>query len=221
MVVDFDLANWDDNGTFVTGNPFLLEHSGNGLGNDDRHEHDTIEGVISDLSGTAPNQTFTLVREEDTVLVMTSAETELHDIAALSNGMHVELEGFFSSTSKAFLALSIEAEEDDMPEVLGRVNAIDGVAGTLDLVIEDADHFMPPFNVIHVVTSTETEFRNQEGTVVNAATFFRPGASAERAPPGGEGDVFRSLKLEHADRAPREVRRAAAQVAQVAAADSR
>ena len=29
LVVDFDLASWEDNGTFVTGNPFLLQGSGN------------------------------------------------------------------------------------------------------------------------------------------------------------------------------------------------
>jgi Domain of unknown function (DUF5666) len=172
LVVDFDLASWEDDGTFVTGNPFLLESAGNGLGDHDRHEHDDIEGVISDLSGTAPNQTFTLVREDDTVLVMNTAGTQLEDIGTLANGMHVEVTGFFSTTASAFNAESIEGEDGDLPEVLGRVNAMDSQAGTLDLVIEDVEHFMPPFNVIHVVTNVETEFRNHEGAVVDATAFF-------------------------------------------------
>jgi Domain of unknown function (DUF5666) len=174
LVVDFDLANWVDNGTIVTGSPFLAESSGIGLDDENRHEHDDIEGVISDLSGTAPNQTFTLLREEDTVLVMTTPETELEDIVALANGMHVEVEGFFSMTASAFIAESIESEEDDddLPEVLGRVNAIDSQAGTFDMVIEAVEHFMPPFNVIHIVTNGQTEFRDADGDHVNAAAFF-------------------------------------------------
>ena len=115
---------------------------------------------------------FTLVRAEDTVLVMTSPETQLEDIGALANGMHVEVEGFFSTTSNAFMALSIQGDDGEVPRVLGRVNAIDSQGGTLDLVIEDVDHFMPPFNVIHVVTNGQTEFRDHEGGVVDAAGFF-------------------------------------------------
>lgn len=173
LVVDFDLANWDDDGTLVTGSPFLAEGSEGGLHDGDRHEHDDIDGVISDLSGTAPNQTFTLVREEDTVLVMTTAETELEDIAALANGMHVEVEGFFSMSAGAFIAESIDLEDDDdQPEVLGRVNAINSQAGTFDMVIERVEHFMPPLNVIHIVTNGRTDFRDADDHVINATDFF-------------------------------------------------
>lgn len=171
--VDFDLGNWDDDGTTVTGNPFLQESGCNGIDDMERHEHDDIGGVIEGLSGAAPDQTFTLVTESGNVPVMTNGDTVLSDLEALANAMRVEVKGTFSTLDNAFIAESIKpADDNDWPEAEGTAFEIAADPGTFDLMIDEADHFVPSLDSVHVVTDGQTVFTDANGNVVAAADFF-------------------------------------------------
>lgn len=175
LVVDFDLENWSDDGVTVTGSPFIAEGDDDGLDDTDRHEEDEVEGIVQGLSGTAPDQTFTLQMEHGgSLTVQTNADTDICGADALADGMEVEVEGVFSTTANAFLALSIEIEDedDDLPEVEGPVFDISAELGAFSVTVLEADHFLPPFDTVIVMTTVDTEFTNVNGDIVTAAEFF-------------------------------------------------
>lgn len=178
IVVDFDLESWSDDGVTITGSPFLGEGDEDGLDDTDRHEEDEVEGIVQGLSGTAPDQTFTLQLETGaTLTVMTNADTDICGADALADGIEVEVEGVFSTTANAFIASSIEIEDgddddDDLPEVEGPVFDISAELGAFSVTVLEADHFQPPFDTVIVMTTVGTVFTNVNGDIVTSAEFF-------------------------------------------------
>jgi hypothetical protein len=113
FALDFDLSNWTDDGTFITGNPFLGEGQGNGLSDPSRHEREDFQGILQSLSGTTPNQTFSLVRGVNSITVVTNDQTVVFNSngmpnPVLANGKRVEVRGTFSVTQNALIATSVK-----------------------------------------------------------------------------------------------------------------
>jgi hypothetical protein len=173
LVIDFDLSNWTDAGIEVTGSPFLAESAGVGIESSIRHEPNNLHGVVRDLTGSAPNQTFRLdLTGTADVSVMTDTDTVLIGMSSLSSGTAVRVRGTFSTSANAFVASSIVAEaDDDSPQFEGTAFNI-ALDGTFDLEIAEAENTLPLFSSVHVVTDVNTLFTNLSGDVVTSAEFF-------------------------------------------------
>ena len=180
LIIDFDLAAWSDNGTQVTGATILATADDVDFGDDNRHDRDNFPGFISGLSGTAPDQTFTLTRGNDTVVVQLSSDTEIHRSGGngnpvLANGQHVVVRGHFDAASNMLVAERVKitgTSDDDEDEAFGNVSNIDGNAGSFDLEVLDVEDFLPSGDPIHVTTGGQTTFRNNAGVTVTKEEFF-------------------------------------------------
>ena len=177
LIVDFDLSTWNENGTQVTGANIKAIATDNGLDDQDRHEADEYKGTLGALSGTAPNQTFTLNRGTDSFIVQTSSTTSIFRSgvgnAVLANGQLVEVRGTFDASTNRLLANRVKIEDGtfDDNEAYGTVSNINGSAGTLDLSVSSA-YFLPTGDPVHVVTTVGTTYRSRSGVFVDKATFF-------------------------------------------------
>jgi hypothetical protein len=186
LVIDFDLAN------FLLSNgkvrPALKEGAKSGIDDPARHENEEYHGTVSNLSGIAPNFTFTLTRPGGmTVAVVTSASTTLFNSNAapdptLANGKTVEVRGRFNTASHQLTATSIKiedsAEAEDRPEVRGVPSAIHADAGTFQVSPLKAKGFVPTTTTVNVVTDASTVFRAHNGLSLSAGDFFTRLATA-------------------------------------------
>jgi len=181
LALDFDLASWTDDGVTVSGAPFLKEGQGHGLGDMERHEHNSRWGTVTDLRGNAPDQTFNLTRRGLTVAVVTNRDTDFRNSEParpfqLENGKIVKVTGRYSVELGAIVADSIRirsrSEEEEEPEVEGPVSNINAGAGTFTITIEEADHFQPLFATVDIITDEHTVFTSRTGLVVSPAEFF-------------------------------------------------
>ena len=179
LVVDFDLANWNDVGNVVT--PVIVESSQAGFDDIGRHEREDYTGTVSDLTGTAPAFAFTLTQHEGgTFQVTTDANTSIFNSngspsPALANGKRVEVRGTFNKTSNSLLATSIkieDAQEQDRPEAKGAPSNPNASAGTFTITLGQAEHFVPTGSTVNIVTTAQTMFRSVHGQTIDAKTFY-------------------------------------------------
>lgn len=189
FVIDFDLAGWELSGTVVSASGgYLRQGDETGLDDEDRHDASEIEGQISELSGTAPNQTFLL----DGVRVRTTAATVLFNengspTPVLANGKYVTATGKYDVSTDEFDAEGVTIYEDEpdqveQDEVGGAFVSGDATAGTLVLQLEDAEGFMPETTQMTVKTTDQTSFVGCNGSQLTKAEFFAmltPGMSVE------------------------------------------
>lgn len=181
LVCDFVLSQWKDNGTKIH-DCTVGEGNGNGLGNDDRHDHDDWEGTINGLEGTAPDQTFTLrVRGGCTLTVATSSDTAVFNANGdpnpqLANGKRVEVRGKFDPASRFVQASSVKIrngeDHEDPHEVKGIAKEVNGEAGTFDVFLGEAEGFTPNADFVHVTTTTATRFFSDGGVLLTREQFF-------------------------------------------------
>lgn len=191
FIIDFDLATWTDNGSQVTGANIKVV-TDDSVNDDSRHERENYPGTISNIQGTAPNQTFTLTRGNHSVTVQTSASTEIHRSdsngnSTLTAGQHVVVRGVFNTTTNMLEAAKIKIttgdnNNGDNDEANGTVSNINALAGSFDLTVEDVEEFQPAGDPIHVATTDTTVFRSQSGVLLTKDEFFTAlanGASVE------------------------------------------
>ncbi|MCG9894059.1 MAG: DUF5666 domain-containing protein [Fimbriimonadaceae bacterium] len=206
IIADFALSSWTLSGGLVT--PVVTRHNGQGLDDLNRHEADDIEGIISNLSGSAPNQMFRV----NGVDVMTDSMTVLQDLTALSNGTRVEVYGVFDVLLGAFKAVKIE--KDDGPgtggeaKVKGPASSADEAAGTLKIRPDLVRAMIPSASPVKVVATTSTVYEDDNGAIITKAQFFSglaaAGASAEAEAEGTYDSASntltaRKLELENED----------------------
>jgi hypothetical protein len=182
FALDFNLADWNDDGTTITGSPFLREGQGAGLHDGSRHEHDGFHGVIQGLAGVIPTQSFNLVRGSHSTAVVTNAQTVIFNSngapsPTLTNGERVEVRGAFSVDQNAIVADSIKIRapgdgDDDEQEVQGPVSDINAGAGTFVVTIDEAHHFIPTDTTVTVTTGASTVFVSGGGIILTPADFF-------------------------------------------------
>jgi hypothetical protein len=180
--VDFDLASWTISGSQVTA--VIKESNKAGLEQSDRQVEDEYHGAVSNLSGTAPTQTFTLASDESafSVTVTTDANTAILNSdgsanPALANGQHVALEGTFDATTHTLAATKIIIKVGDGhgiegPGASGVPSAGDPVAGTFTLTFGHAEGFLPTGTSITVATDANTLFFKGSGLAVSQTDFF-------------------------------------------------
>lgn len=177
LVLDFDLATWDLDGT---GRVVASVKNGNGAGLDDRrrHEHEDFKGVVSNLAGTAPNQTFTLSRRLRGLSVKTDSNTRIFNSSGapnpqLADGARVEVRGVFVAGALLAAAIKVEDEAGEDPiHIVGHASNLNEGAGTFDVAIRRARGFVPRRVKIPVSTSDTTRFLSDAGATMTKAEFF-------------------------------------------------
>lgn len=182
IVIDFDLSQWTVSGGIIT--PVLHRHDENGCNDINRHEHFEFTGIVGDLSGTAPTQTFTLsLRSGGTATVTTDDTTAIlseGNTASLSNGLKVEVFGVYDPTTNAILAKIIRAEDQFSQDAKAIGLASDANVGAETFTMDPAftRHFTPQGETITVSTNSNTHFRGRHGSNLTKAEFYAAIASA-------------------------------------------
>lgn len=192
VVVDFDLSKWS---TIGLDPPTAIDptsagvHLGQSAGINDpsRHEREDYEGTVSQLSGTAPNLTFTLTMEHGSVTVTTDANTAIYNSdnssnPQLANGQKVTVRGVFDVTNSTLAAAEIRIHKSSSSGeqgVAGTTESPNAAAGTFTVVLHDSD-FLPVSDRITVQTSSNTVFRGESGVLLTQADFFARLASGSQ-----------------------------------------
>ncbi len=195
FAIDFDLANWVDDGTSVTA--VIKEADPSGIGTSDRNVPDDYRGVLSGLGGTIPNQTFTFTSHEGFIVsVATSATTSIFNSdgslnPALAEGQHIVLRGILDPTTHTFDAASIMILIGNPSEThaSGAPSAGNATAGTFTLAVSDVEGFVPTGVNITVQTTSTTKFFNSAGTSIGLTDFFTSLATAMNVHVNGSFDA--------------------------------
>jgi len=180
FVADFDLSQWNDDGTHVTA--AVKEGDKSGLGDGSKHEKKEYEGQIANLQGTAPNFTFDLSQECGTPLhVSVDGSTEVFnsdgsDNPTLANAERVHLKGTFNVDLGVLAASSVKiqvsggGEGDDQPEATGAVTWIGQDSFNIDIL--EAHGFVPSGTGVHVFTGPDAVFFGDGGVTISASDFY-------------------------------------------------
>jgi hypothetical protein len=170
-VIDFDLASFslDGNGNVVA---VLRSGSSNGIDDRNRHEIEDYEGIVSGLSSNRfrlsafNGVSFVVEFDSATVIFRESGGTP----ATLSNGLHVEVTGYFLPTAGVLRALQIKIEDSasrGLAEAKGEISDRDLNANRMLLNnIREVENFRPQGSTLNVVWTDSTLFR-RSGEVVN------------------------------------------------------
>ncbi len=184
VVVDFDLKHWDVVNGVIT--PVLKHHDGSGLEDESRHERFEYHGIIGNLSGVAPTQTFDLsLKTGGTVHVVTDDSTDIvgeGTNAGLAGGLRAEVYGIFDPASGSVKANIIHFanahEGNEMAKATGKASNANSEAGTFDLAPKYTKGFAPKGDIVSVVTNSETQFRGRHGANLTQTEFFFAMASS-------------------------------------------
>jgi hypothetical protein len=176
VCIDFDLRNW----TFASGivTPVLGVHPGTGLDDSSRHERFEFKGLIRDLSGTSPNQTFILgLRTGGSVSVVTDANTSIvgDGASALANGLKAEVYGDYNPTTKTVAArvIKLESEFENEAKAIGPALNVVELTNSFDVRPKFTRGFAPQGEKVGVVTNpSTTRFRANHGSTLTSAQFY-------------------------------------------------
>lgn len=182
IAIDFDLASWNDDGTYVTGSPYLKVGSCNGIGAIARHQKRSIRGVVSGLSGEGAGRTFILEREGKSTPVRFTQSTVVCGNDWFVNGATVKVKGVFSPNENAYIAWFVRVRKPsegggdggggELPQVEGLIFNINNSNHTFDVTISEARNFTPSGGTVHVQTSGETVYTDYYGETVTMQQFY-------------------------------------------------
>lgn len=213
LVLDFKLDEWVDDGTFVQG-ATVVEGSSDGLDDPDRHEETEFKGVVTGLSGAAPNFQFQLNGEHGLHLtVSTDAETAFLNgdgspNPELANGDKVLVHGKFTPGGEGVLAVSVRIRKsgggEDPHRLVGSAMEWNAEAGFVWVKVREADGFLPNNGLVKVHVSPEgTRFAARGGVALTQQEFFEilishPGIEmfAEGSMVNGDGAVFEAKAVQ-------------------------
>jgi hypothetical protein len=166
VVVDFDLAHWDETGNVVTVS--LKEGGKDGLGDTDRHENIHYPGTVADLAGTGPNFTFHLNHHSQQGFpVSTNADTNIFESDGLTpdlaNGKDVIVEGCWDQVSGTLVAKSVRVltaadEQGEEAKAEGPVTEFSNVNGFIRVDTHEAEGFVPLANSVRIEWTDTTKF---------------------------------------------------------------
>lgn len=176
VAIDFDLKNW----TFAAGvvTPVLTVHPGTGLDDPARHERFEFKGLIKDLSGVAPTQTFGLsLKSGGSITVATDANTSVSGdgASALGNGLKAEIYGDYNPTTNTVAArvIKLESEYEDEAKAIGAASNIVELSNSFDVAPKYTRGFAPQGEKVSVVTDPmTTKFKGNHGTTLTSAQFY-------------------------------------------------
>jgi hypothetical protein len=196
VVVDFDLAHFTQQNGKIT--PSLHEGDRSTLHDASRQEGEDHDGAIANLTGTAPNFTFTLQVEGTNVTVVTDATTVFFNTDSsanptLANGKTVEVTGTFDPATNRLAAKSVKIEDRAQHasevEVDGVASTIAATTGTFSVSTQKVRGFVPAQTTVSVVTNTTTVFRSNGGVTLAATDFFTLLATAQNVEVEGTYDT--------------------------------
>jgi hypothetical protein len=201
LIIDFDLAHFVVNNGMIT--PVLKEGDPAGCTNPARHNEDDYHGTVSNLSGTAPDLTFTLNRGNSAaVTVTTTAATSVFGSGTLDNGSVVEVTGTLDPTTQVLVATQLEVkpvgtpptehEANRLPVAFGTASNLDAANGKFTLTVTLARAFIPAHTAINVVTTSTTTFRGDNGDTLSQADFFTSLAATPNVTVHGSFDAATS-----------------------------
>ncbi len=184
LVIDFDLKNWTVTGGVVT--PVVKRHDGSGLDDPNRHERFEFKGVIADLSGPTPPQTFILrLRTGGNIVVETNSETDIFIEGGattggnLVNGLKAEVYGAFDPATRRLVARVVKAEVEDEDEdereeakIVGPGFDTNATAGTFKIRPRIIRGAVPKGDVVDVATTETTKFKGRRGAILTKDQFF-------------------------------------------------
>lgn len=182
LIVDFDLSRWTLNGNVVsaTGGQFLNIVEDSRVDDPTRHELDDYKGTISNASGTAPAQTFTLNQGNTTLQVTTDANTSIYNedgtpSPALTNGERVEVTGSFSTAANTLVATTIKIDnqnDQELDEVKGQITDVSAANGTVTISLMGGDGFEPTTTTLTLSVNDATKFFSNRGVTLTKDEFF-------------------------------------------------
>ncbi|MFM9873365.1 MAG: DUF5666 domain-containing protein [Fimbriimonadaceae bacterium] len=180
VAFDFNLANWTLASGFVT--PVGSVFGGSGLDDPANHVSDDFSGIVSELTGTAPNFTMKLTRTGGQVVqVKTDVNTSIFNSngsasPVIANGKRIEVSGVFSTSTQSFLASVVKIEDstnsEDEEQVQGLVRNPNEGAGQFEVKATETRGFLPGDLWVMVQTTGTTKFFNRQGVVISAAAFY-------------------------------------------------
>lgn len=202
LVVDFDLARWNDDGTTVTAFARVRDHEG--LDDHARHHDEDYHGVASSV--TTAGFTLTPRNGGAPIAVTIDAGTVVFgDASILTNGQRVEVRGFFDTTTRTLTAASVKIEIENGGEDEVRGNVVTVGASSFTLTIGDADGFLPTGATMNVTFGANTRFRGRHGVTLTQAEFLAALTAGAEAEAEGSYDATTNtltatkLKLEGED----------------------
>lgn len=173
VVLDLNLRGWSilTNGTVHA----AMKRGGTtGVEDPGRQITEDFKGLISALSGTAPDQRFNI----GNLAVQTNADTNIANNngapnPALANGQKVEITGKLVNNVLLASSVKIEVEHaiEGEAEVKGTASNLDASEGTLTVTITDAKGFTPTATTIPVTSSSTTKFILGDAAVTQAEFF--------------------------------------------------
>ena len=198
FIIDFDLSTWNENGSLVTGANIKAVAFDNSLNDDNRHERENYRGQVSGLSGTVPNQSFTITRGSNSFTVQCSVDTRIdrsggNGNPVLANGQYVVVRGSYDATLNQLNAERVKIKNnngssDDDDEAYGVASNINAGAGTLDLSVSNAEGFLPVGDPIHVTSNGQTLYRSRAGVFITKDEFFAALTSTDTIEVEGQYD---------------------------------
>lgn len=177
LVLDFDLSQWVLNNGKVT--PVVAQGNTTGLNDPNRHVGEDFKGTISNLSGTAPVQTFDLrLGTGRNILVTTSATTVIYredgnGSPTLSNNIVVEVRGLFTPATGRLDAKSVKLEDGTQGEdkVKGLVTSTSVPANGITVDANFVRGFIPTESNVKVIFTANTTFFSFGGLPISETEF--------------------------------------------------
>ncbi len=170
----------------------------NGEDHEDPHEVKGLAKEVAPEAGTFDVQLgeaegFTPVADFVHVTTSTSTRFFAHGgvlltkqafFEALAGGKRVEAEGTWSAETNTLVAVKAKIEDEEEhhgAEVKGAPSAIDALAGTFSVTIDEWEGFSSSRGtVVPIVTNGDTDYRNGDGQEITKEQFFVLLATAER-----------------------------------------
>lgn len=183
VIVDFDLANWNLNGSTISAanNQFVQGGPGNGPMLPGNCLGGNYFGTVSNLSGTAPAFTFSITQGPNVVNILTSSSTVLYNSdgstnPTLANGEFVNVAGAFDATNNVVDATAIIIQVGALPPppafIFGQVSADSLANNTITVTTAGCAGFQPTATSLTIDVSSSTAFVDASGVTDTEAQFF-------------------------------------------------
>ena len=173
LILDFDLANWVNNGGVIS--PVVKSLRDGTLSNVARHEKDDLKGTISGLTPTSFVLNLPFGRTIQVNLKPTTVITRSDGGAnpVLANGQIVKVLGIVSPAERSVQADQVTIKIDDNgdlgDEVKGTITQVSDLA--YDLVVTRARGFLPPGSKVRIQATSTTVYLNNLGQPITKAEF--------------------------------------------------
>ena len=173
LILDFDLANWVNNGGVI--NPVVKSLRDGTLSDAARHEKDDLKGTISALTPTSFVLNMAFGRTIQVNLSSTTVISRSDGAAnpALANGQIVKVLGTVLPAEKRVQADQVTIKIDDngdvTDEVKGTITQVNDLA--YDLIVTRARGFLPPGSKVRIQATGTTAYLNNLGQPITKAEF--------------------------------------------------